>query len=360
MSVRGKIFLAMGVLVVLVSAAYIGTTQGYLGSLFARYYTDGGGSNEGMISLEGVSQYILAEMKIKAFNMTLFIAGAALILGYWLSGLIVNPLNKLIRVMRRVAGGELATEVPIERADEYGQVGEAFNSMTGQLRDLMDNRKRLVEDVAHELRTPLAIIQSKLELIQQSQGTVKPEALLSVHDEVLRLIRLVDELQLLNTAEAGELTLNKEPTNLPMLMEELIELVQPEADEYGVSLVVSCNVDMPTVCLDPRRMKQVFLNLLTNALRHTREGGKITVCMQIIHDCVSISITDTGSGIPEGAIPHLFDRFFRADPGRGRTAGGSGLGLSIAHQIVAVHGGSIQVRSEVGVGSEFTVKLPLG
>ncbi|MHA2857900.1 HAMP domain-containing protein [Paenibacillus lautus] len=154
MTVRGKIFMAMGVLVMLVTAAYIGTTQGYLGSLFARYVPEGSGG--GLEGLEGLSKYVLGEMKLKALMVTLFVACAVVILGYWLSGLIIHPLHKLIAVMRKVADGDLTTEVPIKRKDEYGQVGEAFNSMTHQLREAMDLRKRLVEDIAHELRMPLS------------------------------------------------------------------------------------------------------------------------------------------------------------------------------------------------------------
>lgn len=360
MTVRGKIFIAMGVLVMLVTAAYIGTTQGYLGSLFARYVPEGSGGGLGGDHLEELSKYVLGEMKMKALMVTLFVACAVVILGYWLSGLIIHPLHKLIAVMRKVADGDLTTEVPIKRKDEYGQVGEAFNSMTHQLREAMDLRKRLVEDIAHELRTPLSIVQSKLELIQQSPTDVKPEVLLPLHDEVLRLVHLVDELHLLNTAEAGQLVLHKEKTDLNLLLGNLMELIEPEADACGVTLKEPEYRDSAWARVDPKRLKQVLLNLLTNALRHTPEGGSISVRIDArdLSGQVAISITDTGTGIPADALPHVFDRFYRVDSGRGRSTGGTGLGLSIAKQIAAAHGGYIQVQSELGKGTEFTVILP--
>ncbi|MHA2857899.1 sensor histidine kinase [Paenibacillus lautus] len=188
---------------------------------------------------------------------------------------------------------------------------------------------------------------------------MKPEVLLPLHDEVLRLVHLVDELHLLNTAEAGELVLHKEKTDLNLLLVNLMELLQPEADACGVTLRPEYR-DSAWAQVDPKRLKQLVLNLLTNALRHTPEGGSISVRIDArdLSGQIAIGITDTGTGIPADALPHVFDRFYRVDSGRGRSTGGSGLGLSIAKQIAAAHGGYIQVQSELGKGTEFTVILP--
>ncbi|MCQ6560577.1 sensor histidine kinase [Paenibacillus mendelii] len=361
MTVRGKIFTVMAVLVVLVSVAYIGTTQGFLGSLFARYYSEGGGGEVPVEQLEGLRGFILEQMELKAITVTLYVAGITAVVCYWLSGMLVRPLKRLIAVMDRVARRELDAEVPVLRRDEYGQVGEAFNKMTLNLREAENSRKRLVEDVAHELRTPLSIVLSKLELIQQSPSDVKPESLLPLHDEVLRLIRLVDELQLLSSAEAGELILHKEMTDLAVLLTDLSELVLPEAEAYGVHLVVPASGDTVWIHIDARRIKQVFLNLVANALKHTPHGGAITLTISRTEDSgfVSVAVKDTGPGIPPEAIPHLFDRFYQVDKTERRASGGAGLGLAIARQILIAHGGYIEAANITGGGAEFTVFLPV-
>lgn len=359
MTVRGKIFSVMAVLVCLVSAAFIGTTQGYLGSLFARYFTEEGGSDVRPEQLEGIRLYILERMENKALTVTLYVAGIAAVMCYWFSGMLVKPLRRLIRVMEKVAEGELDTEVPVNRVDEYGQVSHAFNTMTHKLRDAEKSRKQLVEDVAHELRTPLSIVLNKLELIQHSSSEVRPETLLPLHDEMLRLIQLVDDLQLLTSAEAGELKLSKEKTDLAALLSGLAELVQPEAEAHGVYLHGPDYNQAVWADLDARRIKQVFLNLVANALHHTPPGGLISIIVSPagIPGFVSIFVRDTGPGIPPEAIPYLFDRFYRVGT-RERKSSGAGLGLAIARQIVIAHGGGIEVKNAVGGGAEFAVLLP--
>ncbi|WP_330163221.1 HAMP domain-containing protein [Paenibacillus woosongensis] len=202
MTLRSKIFDGMALLVLLVGAAYVGTTQGYLGSLFAQYFTENVPSDIEPDQLEGIRDYIMSRMGMKAVTVTLFTAGIALLIGYWLSGIMTRPLRRLITEMDKVADRQLDTAIPVQGPDEYGQVSRAFNKMTHQLRDSENRRKRLVEDVAHELRTPLSIVLTKLELVQQSAVDVKPETLLPLHDEVLRVIHLVDELQFLTSATA--------------------------------------------------------------------------------------------------------------------------------------------------------------
>lgn len=360
MTVRGKLFAVMAIVVFLVSAAYAGTTQGYLASLFARYAELNGGDIRPE-QLEELRQYVLGHMEMKAVTVTLYVAGIAVVVCFWVSGMLVKPLRRLIDVMEQVAGKKWDTVIPIDRHDEYGQVGEAFNAMTRNLREAENSRKRLVEDVAHELRTPLSVVLTKLELIQQSPSVVKPETLLPLHDEVLRVIHLVEELQLLTSAEAGELTLHRERTDLNVLLTNMAELIQPEAEARGIRLHGPDRSGAAQAYIDPGRFKQVILNMASNALRHTPPGGEIFIqaVPAIDQSSVVVTVKDTGPGIPPDAIPYLFDRFYRADTTERRSSGGSGLGLAIARQIVLAHGGFIQASNRPGGGAEFAVYIPM-
>jgi len=358
MTIRFKIFCGMALLVILVSAAYIGTTQGYLGSLFGRYFTEGVPRDINSGQIAGFKDYVMDQMKVKAVNVTLFTAGLALVISYWLSGLITRPLEKLISVMEQVADEQLDTEIPIQQMDEYGQVSNAFNKMTRQMRKTKNGRKRLVEDVAHELRTPLSIVLTKLELVQQKTTPVNPEELLPLHDEVLRLIHLVDELRFLTSAEAGELHLQTQKNNLTSLLTDMVELIQPEAEAHGIHLFGPDHDAEVEVNIDVKRIKQVFLNLVGNSLRYTPAGGEISIRISPSDDptFVVVIVKDTGPGIPEEEIPHLFDRFYKVD--KSERSGGIGLGLAITRQIVILHGGSIEVRNSADGGAEFAVQLP--
>lgn len=360
MTVRGKIFAVMAIVVFLVSAAYVGTTQGYLESLFVRYYLDLNPAGVQPEQIEGLQQYIMDRMEMKAVTVTLYIAGVAVVVCFLISGMLVKPLKRLIGVMEKVAEKELDTEIEVIKRDEYGQVGEAFNKMTRNLREAENSRKRLVEDVAHELRTPLAIVLTKLELIQQSPSAVNPETLLPLHDEVLRVIHLVDELQLITSAEAGELTLHREWIDLEDFLIDLAELIEPEAEACGIRLHGPERSGGYQVYIDPRRFKQVILNLVANALQHTPAEGEIYIRISATTDMeyIAVIVRDTGPGIPPDAIPHLFDRFYRVNNTERRRAGGLGLGLAIARQIVLAHGGSIKASNHSLGGAEFAVYIP--
>ncbi|WJH36464.1 HAMP domain-containing histidine kinase [Paenibacillus sp. CC-CFT747] len=236
--------------------------------------------------------------------------------------------------------------------------------MTLRLREAEDARRRLVADVAHELRTPLSIMQLKLENAQQAGQDVPPEMLLRLHDEVIRLGMLVEDLHVLSLAEAGRLALDCKPLDLAAKLEQLVDDVRMEAEENGLAMSFHSNTKPVMVRADARRITQVFINLLTNAIRYTSEGGKISVVMEdkvldrnAVYSCVSV--IDTGIGIPAEELAHLFDRFYRVEKARSRHTGGTGLGLSIAHHLVRAHGGFIRVASEPDQGTTFAVYLPL-
>lgn len=292
-----------------------------------------------------------------AIVMSAFIAALlAVIFSIWIAKKITKPLQTLVSGIRRLGSGEKVHDVKIETDDEFHELGDAFNQMSNRLARNEEIRQALVADVAHELRTPLAILQGKLESIQEGAIQASEEVVLELTDEVYRLNRLVSDLQQLSLAEAGKLSLNVQPVNLKKLIERICANLQWLADEKGINLRYD---NIPDDCwteLDSDRMTQVIVNLIGNALRHTQEQGLVEIKVESDKD-IFIKVEDTGPGIPADALPFIFDRFYKRDPSRNRNEGGTGLGLSIAKGFVEAHGGVISVASEVGKGTIFTIFL---
>jgi signal transduction histidine kinase len=213
--------------------------------------------------------------------------------------------------------------------------------------------------VAHELRTPLTNIRGYLEALRD--GVVEPERTVidSLHEEAMLLSHLVDDLQELSLAEAGGLTLERQPVVLADVVDRAIGAVRPRAEAEGIALRVDLSEDLPLVDVDPRRIGQVLRNLLDNGLTHTGPGGEIVVNAHAENEWVEVSVRDTGAGIAVEDLPYVFERFYRADRSRSRATGGAGLGLAIAKQLVEAHGGRIEVESEIGRGTRFTFTLPV-
>jgi signal transduction histidine kinase len=304
----------------------------------------------------------------RALVLIAVIAGlSAVLLILGLSRRILAPVEALTAAARRMEAGDLSQRVEITSQDEIGDLGQAFNSMADGLARLEELRRNMVTDVAHELRTPLSNIRGYLEALQD--GVVEPErhVIDSLYEEAMHLNRLVDDLQELSLAEAGQLRLERQPVALADIVDRAIEGVRARAETEGIALQVSLPEDLPLVDVDPRRIGQVLLNLLNNALTHTPSGGEIAIaardtCPELSRRSdrrIEISVRDTGSGITAEDLPYVFERFYRADKSRSRATGGTGLGLSIARQLVQAHGGQIEVESEVGQGTRFTFTLPV-
>jgi signal transduction histidine kinase len=217
----------------------------------------------------------------------------------------------------------------------------------------------MVSDIAHELRSPLTNVRGYLEAIKD--GVLKPDTatITSIYDETILLSRLVNDLQELSLAEAGELKLYRQPEDLAELIRQSINAVQAKAVEKGLELSSNIPADLPQVNIDFLRIKQVLLNLLENALAHTAAGGTINVSARLNPDFVEVSVSDTGDGIPAEEVNNIFERFHRVDKSRSRSTGGSGLGLTIARYIIEEHTGKIWVQSELGEGSRFSFTLPV-
>ncbi len=289
-----------------------------------------------------------------AVTTLLALAGA---LASWAATRIARPIALLTVAAQRMSDGDRGARVTVNGSDEVGQLGVAFNNMADSLEAEDQARKTLTTDVAHELRSPLANLRGYIEAIQD--GVVQPDnaTIDSLHDEAVILQALVEDLQQLSLAEVGGLSLHRAPTGLGELVERIVAGHQANARASQVELTAVCKKDVE-VSLDPDRMRQVLANLVTNALRHTDPGDSIQLTTEAGPEWVKVRVTDTGQGIAAEHLPHIFDRFYRADSARSRATGGSGLGLAITRALVHAHDGTIQVTSTLNQGTTFTVALP--
>ncbi len=293
-----------------------------------------------------------------AIVISVFIASImAVLFSIWISKKITNPLRLLVRSTKQITHGEKWNAVTIPTKDEFHELGEAFNEMADQLERNENVRQTLVADVAHELRTPLSILQGKLESVQE--GAIQPteEVILELTDEVYRLKRLVSDLQQLSLAEAGKLPLNKQQVNIKQLINRVCSHLLWLAEEKDISLKYDSIPAHYNIEIDADRMTQVIVNLIGNALQHTPEQGSVEMTAQETKDSLILKVSDTGPGIPDDVLPFIFDRFYKRDPSRSRTESGTGLGLSIAKGFVEAHGGSIHVESELNKGTIFIIIL---
>jgi len=282
----------------------------------------------------------------------------ALLLTFFLSRLILAPVKALTSAAERVGRGDFSQRVKTKDKGELGDLAQAFNSMSNDLERAEKLRQNMVADIAHELRTPLSNVQGYLEALRD--GVIKPDAetIRSLSEEATLLSRLVDDLQELSLAEAGELKLNCQTEDIAELINQTVAAVQAQATTKGASVFIDLPDKLPPVNIDSHRISQVLRNLLENAVAHTAKGGSITVAAKQQGNWVEVSVTDNGEGIPAEDLPNIFERFYRVDKSRARATGGSGLGLTIAKRLVEAHGGKIEAQSELGKGSRFTFTLP--
>lgn len=286
------------------------------------------------------------------------VALAAVLGALLLSRAVLRPVRAMTLAAKDLGEGDLERRVPVSGRDEIAQLGGAFNRMADSLQAGEERQRRLIGDIAHELRTPLANLRGYLEALRDEVVEPTPELLASLHEEALLQQRIVDDLQDLALAEAGALTYHPTEVDLRELLETGRTAHRAQADAAGVTLELDAPVPV-FVTADPDRLRQVVGNLVGNAVRATAAGGSVTLALTPRRELAVVEVRDTGKGIAAQDLPHLFDRFWRADASRGRATGGSGLGLSIARQIVTDHRGTIEVRSTVGVGTTFTVVLPM-
>ena len=274
---------------------------------------------------------------------------------------VTKPVQELTRGARRMSTGRFGVQVNIRSRDEIGELGKAFNEMSQRLADFHKSRSELLADISHEIRSPLARIQTDAEiLIDRDMGKEEQaQHLQAICEEVRHVDHLIDDLLMLSRLENNQLTIERSLAALGVVLSREVSLFSLQAEEKAITLKQEIAPDLPAVMLDEKRIGQVVSNLLANSIRYTPTGGTITVGAKTRPGEIIIWVKDTGAGIPQEDLPYIFDRFYRVDKSRSRTTGGTGLGLAIAKRFVEAHGGYIRAESEVGRGTVIIVTLPL-
>jgi two-component system OmpR family sensor kinase len=326
----------------------------------------------GAMSMAG--QQFLAQVNGALLQAGLLAGGLGVVLGVVIARGLAAPLSRLSAAARQIARGKLDERVPIAGAAEIADTARAFNEMADGLQQAERLRQQMIADIAHELRTPLTVIQGNLRAILDDVYPLEKAEITTIYDETVMLSRLVGDLRELAQAEAGQLALDIQPVEAAPLVRSAIAPFETAAAEQGVALIADLPDPLPPVLGDPDRVRQVLHNLVANALRYTPAGGMITLSATLEtkdegrktsgivlrpSSFVTFTVGDTGQGIAADDLPHVFERFWRADRARARDQGGSGLGLAIAKQLIEAHGGQIGVASWIGAGSQFWFRLPV-
>ena len=328
-------------------------------------------------ALEQTKVELVETFRNAVWRALLVAAGGASVMGlvasFALAWEILRPLRQIADTSQRLANGHYHERVEVPSSDELGQMATSFNQMAQTLEEIEQQRVALIGNVAHELRTPLAGLAGYLEGVMDGVVANDPETFAHMYHEVRRMRRLVDDLQTLSRVEAGQVSLNVSQFDLVPLLARLVSQLQAQAEGQAVVLVVNGNqysvgseqyvaAGELIVTADPDRVTQVVLNLVSNALRYTEAGDRIEIEMgRADANSAFVSVCDTGLGIPADALPYVFERFYRVDPSRARSSGGSGIGLTITRHLIWAMGGDISAHSDgSGQGSTFRFTLPLG
>jgi two-component system sensor histidine kinase BaeS len=321
------------------------------------------------------TQTSLSANFLRNVNFAILITGGgialiAILISLFLARSMTKPLKSLTKAVERMQGGDYTQRVvPPNSQDEIGHLSHAFNAMAGtietdvtELRRQDELRRDLIANIAHDLATPLTSVQGFSEALADDVITntqVRQETAQLIGREIQRLRRLVGDMQNMTSLESGRLQLDLAPLDLYALVNETLDVVGFECEQVGITIRNEMSSTMPPVLADSDRVTQVLLNLLDNARRHTPDGGTITIGAKPENQYLTVWISDTGTGIDPNDLPHIFERFYRADRARTTTTGGSGLGLAIVKAILTAQGGTIRAESQPGQGTRIVFTLPI-
>jgi two-component system sensor histidine kinase BaeS len=302
----------------------------------------------------------VADQQFRAGVNRLLLAGGLVVavvasaLGLWLARRVTRPVEELTAAARDLHAGNRDRRAAVTGRDEVAQLGQAFNELAESAQRQEALRQSFAADVAHELRTPLAILRSQLEAVEDGVLDLTPALIASLHEETLRLGRLVADLETLTTAEAVSFSLERVPVDVADVVRSVVAGLGPGLTDAGLTL--DPRLAPAPVCGDPTRLAQVVSNLLTNAMKFVPAGGRVTVTTDVVADRVRLTVRDDGPGIPDGELPRVFDRYFR---GSGAGANGSGVGLAVVAARVQAPGGAVEAANASGGGAVLTVTLPV-
>jgi signal transduction histidine kinase len=319
----------------------------------------------GLAGLIGIIAVVARWLRLVNFNLDLQslipIGLGVLIFAMFLAGLssagmrrVAVPLDELLNAADHIGQGDYSVRVRERGTHQVRTLARAFNSMASRLHILDEQRRNMLTDVTHELRSPLTVIQGNIEGMRDGVYPADDAHLRALLEETNILARLVEDLRTLALAESGALQLKKEPTDLALLARETVGAFSAQAEAAGVTLTVDAVTDLPWPTLDPGRIRQVLTNLLANALRYTPAGGTVSIRYYQSEAQAILEVQDNGAGIPPEELPHVFERFYKS-----ADSGGMGLGLAIARKLVEAHSGTISAESTPGTGATLRVTLPL-
>lgn len=302
---------------------------------------------------------------LETFRYILGISGLAIIIlavmgGWFMANRALEPVGHITRTAQEIGESDLSRRINVRSEDELGRLASTLNRMIARLEAAFNRQRQFTADASHELRTPLAIMQAESTLALSKKRTEDEyrKSLELLSQEIVYMSAIIGKLLFLARSDAGKEPLNIEEVNIKELLSELASDVEVLAKEKGLQFILS-PLENLTIKGDRTKLRQLFLNILENAVRYTPSGGSISCSVVKKGETAIVDISDTGIGIPPEHLPHIFERFYRVDKARSRAEGGVGLGLAIAKYIAEVHGGRIEVESKVGVGSTFSVALPL-
>jgi two-component system sensor histidine kinase BaeS len=366
MSLRLRLAGALALVAVLTAVAVAITAPAIVGRGFAAMQADGvtGGMGRGQGQGPGPTaglhtRQVQQETTLTLIAVAVGAAGAASLLGLLIAGRMVRPLARLERTAAAVAHGELDARSGLaDRTDEIGSLGRSFDGMAADLQASEIARRRFFQDAAHELKTPLAVIDATTSAVLDGVYSHADRHLQTIRDQSRLLARIVDDLRTVSLADAGVLPLRREVVEIGPLLASITRDMGARATSAGISIEVRDVGDLAAM-VDPDRLRQAVVALVDNAIRHTPAGGWIRLeARQEAHGAAVIAVVDSGPGIAPTDLPHVFERFYQADPARDRATGSSGLGLAIVRAVVEAHGGRVRAGNEAGAGARIEIELP--